>query len=125
MDEIRFVIDGSLPGLNEYLNGCKAGKRNGAQIKRQTDTGLMWILRSQFKGQLEGCYDVDFVWYEKDKRRDHDNICSARKFIFDAMVGCGMILNDGWRYVGNFTDRFEVDKLHPRVEMILRRRADG
>ena len=121
MDEIKFVIEGALPGLNEYLNACKGGARKGAQLKRQVDDDLIWILRSQFKGRLKDCYDVDFRWYEKDKRRDHDNISSAHKFIFDALVKAQILPDDGWAYVGDFTDKFRVDRENPRIEIVLRR----
>lgn len=122
MEKVRLIYEGTLPGLNEYTNSCRSGYRQGARLKRQTEEDLIWIFKSQFKGQLNGLYDVDFVWFEKDKRRDHDNIASARKFIFDALVKSGILPDDGWKNVGNFTDTFLVDKERPRVEIYLRRR---
>lgn len=124
MEEIRFVIEGTLPGLNEYVNSCRSGYRQGARLKRQTDDDLIWILRSQFKGQLNGCYDMDFIWFEKDRRRDHDNIASARKFILDALTKANILPDDGWKYVGDFSDRFLTDKNNPRIEIVLRRKNE-
>jgi len=123
LEEIKFVIEGTLPGLNEYINSCRSGYRQGARLKRQADEDLIWILKSQCRKTLEGCYDMDFVWYEKDKRRDHDNIASARKFILDAMVKAQILPDDGWKYVGNFTDKFEVDKNRPRIEIVMVRKG--
>ena len=119
MEMVKFIIDGALPGLNEYVNSCRSGYRQGARLKRQTDDDLIWVLKSQFKGQLNGCWDMDFKWFEKDKRRDHDNIASARKFILDAFVKCGILPDDGWKNVGDFTDTFLVDKERPRIEIYL------
>ena len=125
MEEVKFVIEWTLPGLNEYLNACKGGARKGAQLKRQTDDDLIWILKSQCRKKLNSLYDIDFKWYEKDKRRDHDNISSAKKFIFDALIKAEVLPDDGWKYVGNFTDSFDVDKERPRIEVVLRRRKDA
>ena len=119
MEKVRLIYEGTLPGLNEYTNSCRSGYRQGARLKRQTEEDLIWIFKSQVKGQLNGLYNVDFVWFEKDKRRDHDNICSARKFIFDALVKSEILPDDGWKYVGNFTDTFLVDKERPRIEIYL------
>lgn len=125
MKEVTFVIDWTLPGLNEYINACKGGARKGSQLKRQVDQDLMWVLRSQCRKTLNALYDVDFRWYEKNKRRDHDNISSAHKFIFDALVKALILPDDGWKYVGDFTDKFFVDPERPRIEVFLRRREDG
>ena len=125
MEKLRLIYEGTLPGLNEYTESNRSGYRQGAKFKRQTEEDLIWIFKSQFKGQLNGLYNVDFVWIEKDKRRDHDNICSARKFIFDALVKSGILPDDNWRYIGNFTDTFLVDKEKPRVELYLWRQSNG
>ena len=119
MEKVRLIYEGTLPGLNEYTNSCRSGYRQGARLKRQTEEDLIWIFKSQVKGQLNGLYNVDFVWFEKDKRRDHDNIASARKFIFDALVKSEILPDDGWKNVGNFTDTFLVDKERPRIEIYL------
>ena len=46
-----------------------------------------------------------------------DNVAFARKFVQDALVRCGVLKNDGWAQVENFTDAFSVDKKNPRVEV--------
>lgn len=60
-----------------------------------------------------------YTWYERDRRRDKDNISAfGRKVIQDAMVRDLRVLrNDGWANIESFSDRFRVDKLHPRIEI--------
>ena len=58
-----------------------------------------------------------FNWIEPNKRRDKDNIASAKKFIIDALVKSGILENDGWKNVIGFSDRFSVDKNNPRIEV--------
>ena len=40
-------------------------------------------------------------------------------FIQDALVKAGVISNDGWQEIVSFEDRFGVDKVNPRVEVII------
>lgn len=62
-----------------------------------------------------------YTWYEPNKRRDKDNISSfGRKVIQDALVQCGVLEGDGWKHVAGFSDRFEVDKTNPRIEVLIR-----
>ena len=61
---------------------------------------------------------MEYTWYEPNKRRDKDNISSfGRKVIQDALVGAAVLKDDGWKHVVGFSDRFEVDKENPRIEV--------
>jgi Holliday junction resolvase RusA-like endonuclease len=63
---------------------------------------------------------IDYVWYEKNKKRDYDNISGfGRKVIQDALVENGVICNDGWKNISGFSDLFYVDKENPRIEVII------
>lgn len=44
----------------------------------------------------------------------------AKKFVQDALVQCGVLKDDGWKYVVGFSDRFEVDKENPRIEVLIK-----
>lgn len=57
----------------------------------------------------------------KGYARDLDNISSfGRKVIQDALVNAAILKGDGWKYVVGFSDRFEVDKENPRIEVLIR-----
>lgn len=59
-----------------------------------------------------------YRWYEKDRRRDLDNISSfGRKVIQDALVKARVLKNDGWREIVGFRDDFFIDGNHPRIEV--------
>ncbi len=61
---------------------------------------------------------MTYRWYEKDRRRDLDNVSSfGRKVIQDALVDTGVIQNDGWKEITGFSDEFYVDKKNPRIEV--------
>ena len=50
---------------------------------------------------------IGFMWIEKTKRRDYDNIAFAKKFILDAFVKYGKLKDDNRRCVTRFTDSFD------------------
>ena len=77
----------------------------------------MWQILSQMRRcKFERPVFLLFTFYEKDRRRDKDNVASfARKVIQDALVKCGTLQDDGWDHVTGYLDRFEVDKKNPRI----------
>lgn len=61
---------------------------------------------------------MKYCWYEKNRRRDLDNISSfGRKVIQDALVKSGVLKNDGWKEIISFSDEFYVDPDNPRIEV--------
>ena len=59
-----------------------------------------------------------YRWYEKDRRRDLDNVSSfGRKVIQDALVQTHILKNDGWKEIIGFSDEFFVDARNPRIEV--------
>ncbi len=116
------IIHGKLPNLNDYTKACRAqGKKGylaGSQMKRTAETRIKKCIAEQFKGyKFKSPIRVKFRWYEPNKQRDLDNICFAKKFIFDALVKSETINGDGWKDVQGFTDEFFVDKINPRIEV--------
>ncbi len=52
-------------------------------------------------------------------RTSGGNIRFALKFILDGLVEAGVLPNDSWRYVGDISDSYVVDRRHPRVVVTL------
>lgn len=38
----------------------------------------------------------------------------------DALVSAGVLKDDGWKHVVGFSDRFDVDKANPHIEVRIR-----
>ena len=116
--ELKLVIPGKLPGLNEYSDMERRNPRGAARLKRETQEYIRWAVKGQArKARFEGPVHMSYLWVEPDRRRDKDNIAFARKFVQDALVGLGVLHNDGWAWVEGFEDSFAVDKGNPRVEV--------
>lgn len=63
---------------------------------------------------------IHYRFYEADKARDKGNIFAFTDKVFeDALQKCGVIRNDGWNEIENFTHEFFVDRNNPRIEIFL------
>lgn len=115
---MKLTIKGTLPGLNDYINEERKNKYAGAQMKNRYQ-GVITVYIKKCLGSWKPNLPVKmyYTWYEKDRRRDKDNIAFARKFIQDALVKAGTLPNDGWNEIEGFYDTFLVDKKNPRVEV--------
>lgn len=93
---MKLVIQGQLPGLNEYIAAERRHRQQAASMKRQTESVIEWAIRAQLHGKkFERPVILHYRWIEQNRKRDKDNIAFAKKFIQDALVHCGVIKNDG------------------------------
>lgn len=120
--EYKLIIPKRLDNLNDYIDECRGNKFGGGKCKKKNEDICRIAIYEQF-GRLRITKKVwmDYHWYEKDRRRDKDNISSfGRKVIQDALVGTKVLKNDGWKEIEGFSDRFGVDAGNPRVEVIIK-----
>ena len=103
-----FTITEKLPSLNEYTSKERTNRFAGAKFKRDVQKLIAdYINEAKERGELtpiETPVVVQFEWYEKTKRRDADNIASAKKFILDALVEQHILIDDSRKYVRGFQD---------------------
>lgn len=119
--EYLLTIPGKLPSLNEYIKAERANRYNAAKMKRDAEERIVIAARQRMRGvHITKPVELDYLWVAKDKRTDRDNIAFAKKFVQDALVQCGVLEDDGWKYVVGFSDRFEVDKENPRIEVLIK-----
>lgn len=117
----KLVIQGTLPGLNEYINAERRNRNAGARMKSEWQAVVMGYIRRDLRGvHFDGPVTMTYTWYEPSRRRDKDNVSSyGRKVIQDALVKAGVLAGDGWRHIEGFRDRFVVDRDNPRIEVEL------
>lgn len=115
-----FTIDGILMGMNKYSNAQRTHWTQGARVKK-TQTDIVALSARLLEPIPETAYPLSVIirWYEPNRKRDPDNIASAKKFILDGLQKAGILKNDGWREISHFVDFFDVDKKNPRVEIVL------
>lgn len=119
--EHRFIIKGRLDGLNEFITANRTNPYKGNKMKQDNEEIVIWAIRQQLKGvYINKPVIIKYDFYEKNKRRDLDNISSfAHKVIQDSLVKTQIIENDGWNEIVGYEDNFFVDKENPRIEVTI------
>lgn len=112
-----FVIPGRLEGLNKVIEANRTNRYKGAQLKREQQTIVVYAIRRSGIRPVKKPCSIVFNWYERDRRRDLDNIYSAKKFILDAMKQAGIIKDDSQRWVIGLADQIFIDQRNPRIEV--------
>ncbi|MCM1200235.1 MAG: hypothetical protein NC548_31330 [Lachnospiraceae bacterium] len=120
--EYLLTIPSRLDCLNDYIKAERTNRHKGAKMKADNGNIVAAAIRQCLRGvRIEKPVEMHYTWYEPNKRRDKDNISSfGRKVIQDALVKCGVLKDDGWKYVVGFSDRFEVDRNNPRIEVLIK-----
>ncbi len=124
--EYLLTIPGTLNNLNDYISAERTNRHKGAKMKASNGDIVTVAISRCMKGvKIEKPVFMEYLWVEPNRRRDLDNISSfGRKVIQDALVDTGVLKDDGWKYVVGFSDKFDVDKKNPRIEVLIRE-ADG
>lgn len=109
MSSQTFTVRFRLPGLNEYIHAVNINRYKGNALKREAQDGIGWAIKTaHLKPVTKYPVFVNFEWHEKSRRRDLDNIASAKKFILDALQECGILEGDGQKQIIGFTDSFAI-----------------
>lgn len=117
-----FTIYGRLPGLNDIVSTNRTHWSKGAEIKREADELVRYSIKRDKVAHYTGRVQVRFSWHEPDRRRDPDNIESAKKFILDAMVAEHVINDDSPRYLVEgepFRNWHGVDADNPHIDVYV------
>lgn len=120
--EYKLIIPGRLPGLNDYIAAERANRHKGAKMKADSGNIVAVAIRQCLRGvRIDKPVFMEYTWIEPSRRRDKDNISSfGRKVIQDALVSTGVLKDDGWKHVVGFSDRFEVNRENPRIEVLIK-----
>lgn len=120
--EYLLIIPGVLNNLNDYIAAERVNRHKGAKMKADNGNIVVAAIKQCLSGvMIDRPVYMKYTWYEPNKRRDKDNVSSfGRKVIQDALVQCGVLKDDGWKYVVGFSDRFEVDRENPRIEVLIK-----
>lgn len=106
------TITGRLPSLNDFIGAMNRNKFVGAKLKRDTETFIGLCIRNSRAQPVQHPCRITFQWVEENKRRDLDNIYSAKKYILDALQTCGVLPNDNQKWVVDLVD------VHPTIAKV-------
>lgn len=116
-----FFIASTLPNLNDIIAGAHVRKGSWSKY-----TEMKTVYGSLCKADIKaakllpmGRVSVYFLWHEKNKRRDKDNITVGQKFILDALVERQILKNDGWAEIAEIRHAWVVAPKRPGVLVTL------
>lgn len=116
------IIEGELPNLNNDIAIIRSHIMAYAKHKEEwTEYCMVYAMEKRIKVPME-LFPITptFYWFTKNEKVDCDNIAFAKKYILDGLVAARVIPNDSRKFIKGFGgDIFEVDTLHPRVEIKL------
>ena len=115
-------IPGPLPGLNEMIDAAKGSGGRGAgyaRLKRDWTEAVWAHAKSARLPSFPGRVVLRFRWFERDRRRDPDNVAAAKKLVMDGLVKAGVLKGDGWKFVQSWTDSFDVVPERPGVAVTI------
>ena len=115
---MKFVIEGRLDGLNDYIRACRTNFYVGNDMKKKNQkTVKKAIKRAKLHNVTKYPIKLKITWYEPNSKRDIDNITFASKFILDELVKSEIICDDSQKYVSEIQHSVQVDKDKPRIEV--------
>lgn len=94
-----FEIPFRLPSLNELIAANRKNPHVGAKLKTETDSAIMLVIKAAHLKPVKLPCIVHMYFLEPNRRRDVDNVESAKKYILDALVKSGVLQGDSPRYV--------------------------
>lgn len=116
--KLIIVVDGRMPGLNDYDAQNSNWRKNG-KAKKLWSGLVAEAAKVVARNAKYDLVDIHYHWIEPNKKRDKDNVRFAAKFVNDGLVKAGVIPADGWKNVNNLSDSFSVDSERPRVEITV------
>lgn len=121
--EYKFTIPERLEGLNNYTAANRTNPHMGGKVKHDNEEKIIWCIRQQLNGlhiKKEAPVLIYYRFYEKNMRRDGDNILScAAKFIQDSLTKTRVLEDDNRICIPHFYHDIFVDKENPRIEVTI------
>lgn len=125
---LELVYKGRLLGVNEFINanriigelktrreifGAKNQRRKKFFLGWQAKKAIQDELAAEFVKQAAGAKftghcSVYIAFFEKDNRRDDDNVTGGAKFVMDALTQAGIIPDDSPKYCHVISERFTL-----------------
>lgn len=112
------VIEGKMPGLNDFIRAMNANRHKGAAMKREWTRRVCNMAKAVREPKHSGRAWVHIRCYEPDMRRDEDNVRAvAEKFVLDGLVAAHVIVDDNRRWLAGCTCQVLTDRTRPRIEI--------
>ena len=105
----NIIIRGGLPGLNEMIDTARRNRYESAKQKKKYTKLVEKELIAQhcIPDKPHTSLGITCLWIESGRARDPDNVRVGIKYVLDAMVNTGVLMDDSIKYVRFLKDTFE------------------
>lgn len=116
----KIIIPLPLASLNTAVNANRTNRYKGAKMKKENTHKCYLYTKKAMNDGVSFTFPckLKFTWIVPNKRKDPDNIASAKKYILDGMQKAGFMKNDNLNYIIGLEDVFIVDKDRTSVVII-------
>lgn len=106
-------------GIVDGMNGENGLIRESFHAAKKKKTKYAYMIRSQTRNKHAGKVSIKYIGY-KSSLMDWDNFAASFKHIGDALVKCGVIVDDSPKYVRPFKiQQIKVPRKEQRVEIVI------
>lgn len=104
---MKVLVEGKFPGMNEIIATSKKHYILYSKMKAEFTELFQWQTKNlpKIRG---GKAIIRLHWTFKNKRRDPDNVMAAQKFILDALVRNGVLIDDTLDYIHSLESTFNL-----------------
>jgi Holliday junction resolvase RusA-like endonuclease len=112
------IIYGTFPNYNNFVAAANRNRFAANAMKHKAQTEIIRQLNLHELKPFEPPIWIEYTFYEKNKRRDKDNVAGFFHKVFqDALVELQLLPDDGWHFIEGWSDQFGIDKEYPRIEI--------
>lgn len=112
------VIEGRMPGLNDYIREERQNRYRAADMKRRWTNVVADLATQKREPKHDGRVRVFIRCYERDERRDADNVeAFVKKCSLDGLVRAGVIVDDSRKWLAGCSCDVLTDREFPRIEI--------
>lgn len=113
----KLIIKGSLAGRNEAENAARSHWAVGNKLKQDNTNIVKYECLAQKIKAIDGQAYITVTFFEKDLKRDADNVIGGLKYVLDGLVNAKVIKNDTRKLVRLQVNPVELDRVNPRIEV--------
>lgn len=109
MTSQSLILHFGLPGLNEMIRVARGNKYASAKQKKKYTKLVEKELIAQhcIPEKSLTSISINCIWTESGHTRDPDNIRVGIKYVLDAMVNTGLLMDDSMKHVKFLGDTFQ------------------
>lgn len=105
------------PSINEWM--VMPRPQMNALKQKWKDFGVWWINKLGYRNLMLDSFEmIVTVFFNTRRRHDPDNY--TIKFLADSFTAAGFIVDDDGSHLLSLTLKTDVDKGHPRTEILIR-----